>query len=43
MITFFIWFLVQMPSNDRNWEKDQKEISWAEINGPLISIRSGST
>ena len=40
MITFFIWFLVQMPSNDRNWEKDQKEISWAEINGPLMSMHN---
>jgi len=33
-----LWWLMNRPSNDREWSPDQRRLAWAEIDGPLVTV-----
>lgn len=38
ILIFLIWFILQQPSNDRNWTVDQQVLQYAQQEGELIHI-----
>lgn len=39
-LAVLVWWLTQQPRNDRNWQPDVAEVSWAEIKGDEITIHN---
>jgi len=38
ILTVYIW--LQKPSNDRNWNDDQKVLAYAERDGNLVTVHN---
>lgn len=38
IVVFFLWYMIQIPTNHRNWTKDQKVLSYAEIDGNDVTM-----
>jgi hypothetical protein len=45
VVVFFLWYIMQIPTNHRNWTEDQKVLSYAEIDGNdvmMFNIRNNT-
>lgn len=36
----FVWWSLVTPSNDRQWQPDVSRLSWAEVNGDLVTFHN---